>query len=212
MATTTDRRVRRTREALHRALIELMIERGYERVTVSDIIDRADVGRSTFYAHYRDKDDLLISSCTEFLRREIARTRTARDAPWAPVRVMIGLAAAYPDVYQALIGPKSSAVVLRSYQQTVADILHEHLDRRLDMPADELAGSITFLSWGLIGLLGSVIDQTDPTLPATAWRRFESLCTAGLARHVPRVAIARTSADNSVPRPQTAHGAPPSRD
>ncbi|VFA96579.1 TetR family transcriptional regulator [Nocardia cyriacigeorgica] len=46
MAESPDRRVRRTRDLLHRALIELMIERGYERVTVTDVIDRADVGRS----------------------------------------------------------------------------------------------------------------------------------------------------------------------
>ncbi|WP_324195018.1 hypothetical protein [Nocardia cyriacigeorgica] len=46
MAESHDRRVRRTRDLLHRALIELMIERGYERATVTDVIDRADVGRS----------------------------------------------------------------------------------------------------------------------------------------------------------------------
>ncbi|WP_280215462.1 helix-turn-helix domain-containing protein [Nocardia cyriacigeorgica] len=59
-----------------------MIERGYERVTVTDVIDRADVGRSTFYAHYRDKDDLLVVSCTEFLRREIDRRGMYPDHRW----------------------------------------------------------------------------------------------------------------------------------
>jgi len=58
---TTDRRVRRTRQLLRDALMELTLERGYDRVTVQDILDKADVGRSTFYAHYRDKDDLLVS-------------------------------------------------------------------------------------------------------------------------------------------------------
>jgi AcrR family transcriptional regulator len=51
--------VRRTRKALHEALLSLMIEKGYEAVTVADIIERADVGRSTFYTHYTDKDALL---------------------------------------------------------------------------------------------------------------------------------------------------------
>ncbi|WIN00318.1 TetR/AcrR family transcriptional regulator [Actinoplanes oblitus] len=59
MATTPDRRVRRTRAALRDALLSLMAERGYEAVTVHEIIDRADVGRSTFYNHYTDKDELL---------------------------------------------------------------------------------------------------------------------------------------------------------
>ena len=55
----TDRRVRRTRRALHDALLTLMTEKSYDAVTVQDIIDRADVGRSTFYSHFTDKRYLL---------------------------------------------------------------------------------------------------------------------------------------------------------
>jgi len=54
-----DRRSRRTRRLIAEALIALMVEGRYDRITVRDIIDRADVGRSTFYAHYRDKEDVL---------------------------------------------------------------------------------------------------------------------------------------------------------
>ncbi|HCH00125.1 MAG TPA: hypothetical protein DE036_10275 [Actinobacteria bacterium] len=56
-----DRRLRRTRNLLTGALIDLMVEKRYDSITVQQIIDRASVGRSTFYAHYRDKDDLLLS-------------------------------------------------------------------------------------------------------------------------------------------------------
>lgn len=54
-----DRRTQRTRRALHQALIELILDRDYDTITVADIADAADVGRSTFYAHFVDKDDLL---------------------------------------------------------------------------------------------------------------------------------------------------------
>jgi AcrR family transcriptional regulator len=57
----TDRRVGKTRKALKDALTDLILDKGYEEVTVQDVIDRADVGRSTFYAHYVDKDDLLMA-------------------------------------------------------------------------------------------------------------------------------------------------------
>lgn len=57
-----DRRIIRTRKLMHEALMSLIVEKGYEAVTVQDILDRADVGRSTFYTHYRDKDELLFSS------------------------------------------------------------------------------------------------------------------------------------------------------
>ena len=62
----TDARVRRTRDALGDALIELMQEKPFDTITVQDVLDRAHVSRSTFYTHYSDKDDLLMSDAEEF--------------------------------------------------------------------------------------------------------------------------------------------------
>jgi AcrR family transcriptional regulator len=62
-----DRRSRRTRELLHQALFTLMREKHYDSITVQDIIDRANVGRSTFYAHFVDKDDLAVNSLEQVL-------------------------------------------------------------------------------------------------------------------------------------------------
>jgi AcrR family transcriptional regulator len=65
----TDARVRRTRDALGDALVALMQEKPFETITVQDVLDRAHVGRSTFYAHYSDKDDLLMSDAEDFYER-----------------------------------------------------------------------------------------------------------------------------------------------
>ena len=62
----TDARVRRTRDALGDALIALMQEKPFDTITIQDVLDRAHVSRSTFYAHYSDKDDLLMSDSEEF--------------------------------------------------------------------------------------------------------------------------------------------------
>src|SRR5918996_5341589 len=62
----TDARVRRTRDALGDALVALMHEKPFDTITVQDVLDRAKVGRSTFYSHYSDKDDLLMSDAEEF--------------------------------------------------------------------------------------------------------------------------------------------------
>jgi AcrR family transcriptional regulator len=59
---TSDRRVRKTRVSLIQALVELVLEKRYDKITIQDLLNRADVGRSTFYAHYRGKDDLLLRS------------------------------------------------------------------------------------------------------------------------------------------------------
>lgn len=60
-----DRRQRKSRKAIYDAFEELMAQRHYSQVTVAQIIERADIGRSTFYAHFETKDDLLKSMCTE---------------------------------------------------------------------------------------------------------------------------------------------------
>lgn len=62
----TDARVRRTRDALGDALVALMQEKPFDTITVQDVLDRSNVSRSTFYTHYSDKDDLLMSDAEEF--------------------------------------------------------------------------------------------------------------------------------------------------
>lgn len=63
----TDRRILRTRNTLGEAIVALMQEKSFEEITVQEVLDRAGVGRSTFYTHYRDKDDLFMSDVEEFL-------------------------------------------------------------------------------------------------------------------------------------------------
>ena len=75
-----DRRVQRTRQLLQDALIAMVIEKGYDAVTIQDIIDRANVGRATFYAHFADKQTLLTSRL-EDLRGLLTERR--RQAPGA---------------------------------------------------------------------------------------------------------------------------------
>lgn len=196
MTGSTDRRVRRTKSLLHRALIELMIECGYDRITLQDILNRADVGRSTFYAHFRDKDDLLLVSSTEYLRAAVADAGSAANdpqfpqssTPLAPLYTLFRLASANPEVYRALLGRRATGVLLRSARRMVEEILTEQLSGRLDMDDDEFAVTTTFLSWGVVGLLGSIADA-DPPLPAAeTYRRLMDLVGPGLEQRVARPA------------------------
>ncbi len=63
-----DRRVQKTRKLLQDALVDLISEKGFDAVKIQDILDRANVGRSTFYAHYQDKGELL-HSCFEEVQK-----------------------------------------------------------------------------------------------------------------------------------------------
>jgi AcrR family transcriptional regulator len=78
----TDRRISRTRRQLRSALLELILEKGYEAVTVEDITARADLGRTTFYLHYKDKEDLLFESIDEMVEDLTARISQIPLAAW----------------------------------------------------------------------------------------------------------------------------------
>lgn len=80
-----DRRVQRTLQSLRVALLELIKEKNYEDISIEEITERANVGRTTFYLHYKDKDDLLME---EFSTTIYERVQTLSEIPfsvWLPV-------------------------------------------------------------------------------------------------------------------------------
>ena len=96
-----DRRVRRTRQALTRALIALIAERRYESITIQELLERADVGRSTFYAHFRGKDDFLLRSFERLIDR-IDACIGAGDPRIAPVRELFSHVGTQREFHRAL--------------------------------------------------------------------------------------------------------------
>jgi AcrR family transcriptional regulator len=75
-----DRRVSRTRSALRRALLGLLDEKSYQEITVEEITARADVSRTTFYLHYKDKEDLLLE---EFRDMADEKVRILAEIPFS---------------------------------------------------------------------------------------------------------------------------------
>ncbi len=77
-----DPRVKRTRQLLQRALIELMAEKSFQAITVQDIAERATVNRVTFYAHFEDKYALLEYTIREMIKQQL-RSQVPADAPFS---------------------------------------------------------------------------------------------------------------------------------
>src|SRR5258708_7426381 len=117
-----DRRVERTRERLQKSLIDLMSERGYDAITIQDIVDRADLARTTFYVHYTSKDDLFVSChetiISEFQTGPIYPHPLSRETLLSP-EVPAGMAAGYRHLLEAraklypIFQGKDGAIILR---------------------------------------------------------------------------------------------------
>ena len=127
---TPDRRVQRTKRSLHDALIGLAREKPYPSIAIKEILDRADVGRSTFYAHFRDKDDLLESGIHEILRSIRSQPR-AGSTPERVIAFSVPLLK-HIDEHRRGAGPKM--------KREGRVIMHEHMqDVLTSFIADELA-------------------------------------------------------------------------
>jgi AcrR family transcriptional regulator len=158
-AAAPDRRVRRTRKLLHDAFISLAIEKGFEKTTIQDILDRADVGRSTFYAHYRDKAALLTASFDgmhEELQRQLAEMPATTTIDVAlPAALLFEHAYRNQRVYRALCGHQGGAVVQRHLRSLIGDLLRKHLRPEFngggtEVPADIAAEFYTSAALGLL--------------------------------------------------------------
>jgi AcrR family transcriptional regulator len=120
-----DRRVRRTRASLQRALIELVAEQDLSLISVADVVDRADVSRSTFYDHYRDVHELAEAACTSMIDDMLApltavdrtTTRPSGEDPNPAVTAFFTHFAQHAGLYRSLLGPTGSARVVEHVRQ-----------------------------------------------------------------------------------------------
>jgi len=119
---------------LQRALNALTVKKGYEAITIEDICEAANVGRSTFYAHYTGKDDLKRSGL-EHLRQQLldhrrdalAAVDNAGNRSLAFSLPMFEHAREHIDLYRALVGNRGGAVALGTIRQILSDLVRDEL-------------------------------------------------------------------------------------
>ena len=124
-----DRRIARTRATLRHALNFPILKKGYEAITITDICDAANVGRSTFYAHYTSKDDLKRSGLEPLRRLLVDRQKSGeiRDRSFAFSLPMFEHARDHRDHYRALVGGRGGTVSLGTIRQILSDLVRDEL-------------------------------------------------------------------------------------
>ena len=128
-----DRRVQRTRNMLFEAFMDLLLEKGYDAITVQDIIDGANVGRSTFYSHFTDKEHLLRDSIDQlkgFLKEQSLHrpeTTVSGEYRFGFSLGMLEHIQSHKRIYKATVSKKGGAMVLQQMQRMLGDLVRDEI-------------------------------------------------------------------------------------
>lgn len=179
-----DRRINRTRLLLRSAMTSLIREKGFEALTVQDIIDRADVGRSTFYTHFKSKEDLLkgavdmMRTTLRQLQRRAVERATPEDRLFAFSRELFEHASQNLEVFAAMVGKRSGALFQQHLHLMLAELIREDVETRASKRKRDAAlveTVVQFVTGGLIGILVSWLNEMPQVSAADLDARFRRM-------------------------------------
>ena len=187
MEKAIDRRAARTRRSLHKALIALIVRKNYEAITIQDIIDEADIGKSTFYAHFTGKEDLLRGSF-EALRNGLTEARLSASAKTGPRKrkplafslAVFEHACGYRPVYRALVGGRGGAVAINEIRRVLSDMVSHELRAYSGQNAVSRDLALEFVVSTFLTVLTWLLMRKQKLTPSQADKMFRQLVINGM--------------------------------
>ena len=169
-----DRRILRTQEALIHGLLELIETIPYDLITVRDIIQHANVGRSTFYGHYRSKDDLLIGGfehLLDLLVRQIYVTKENRLV--FDTTMLFKHAQGHREIYRKLVWGSGFKLLVKDGHMVLSRKIEERLSSLGSVPQPP-ATPLPILAYSVSGVLLVLLKWSmDKGMPYPAERMDE---------------------------------------
>jgi AcrR family transcriptional regulator len=180
-----DRRVRKTRRALREAMENLMAEKGYDQVTIEELTERADIGRTTFYLHYSAKQDLLLEQFDELLDQLVGqlseiplsswnpqgKVLPAEDHPGRPISMIFEHAAANEDLYRIVLQGEGVDQALGRLQSMMTNAVNDYLRRKLGDKSEKMTLEIpvdlfgNYFAGALLGAIKWWLEAGRPNTP-----------------------------------------------
>jgi AcrR family transcriptional regulator len=192
--TQLDRRTRRTRRLLKEALFSLILEKGYDAVTIEDITEQADLGRTTFYLHYKDKEDLLVESIDSIAAELIARLPPTawnvidprgEDGEWVmdAIRVTFQHAAENAQLYRIILRGEGANQTKRRLQaiihQKAAELVSERLKDGSLQPRVPMDVFANYFAGALLATITWWLESDTPYPPEEMAEMFRTLFFQG---------------------------------
>jgi AcrR family transcriptional regulator len=180
-----DRRSQRTRQALNLAFVQLLREKGYGAITVSDLIARANIGRSTFYSHFRDKEDLFVSQLDRVIEELSHHMPNQREIPFFPSLGLFRHVGEEYELYKAILWTPGIDLFIKHLQTSLSHRIEQGFQengRKFEIPipvlASFIAGSfLTLLKWWLENKMVHSPEEMDGMFKKLTIAGIESLQT-----------------------------------
>lgn len=184
-----DRRVVRTRATLHDALLSLLSEKSYDAITVEDICHSANVGRSTFYAHYTGKDDLIRSGFRPLRESLLGRHRNAETPGDMKGRrftfslTMLEHARDHMHLHRTLVGNRGGTIAFGTVRQLLCDLVGRELaapDGRNAKDAMPREFEVQYVVGAYMAVLTWWLDNGAQLAPQHVDAMFQRLLSEGI--------------------------------
>lgn len=175
-----DRRVERTRNALRAALHSLVARKSYDEITLAEVLTEANVGRSTFYLHFRDKDDLLLSTVADVMT--VAGVPPKGTGQWFDSILWFSLPMFEYHAHRKAMaghrmGEQGKRILHRHLERAICDLIEVQVERQFreaELVRHFVASTFIFvLNWWLERKGSMTPDQIDAV--------FRKLVVPGLA-------------------------------
>ena len=172
-AEVVDRRVQRTRDALREAMMQLMVECGWDAIDVLTLCDRANIGRSTFYQHYPNKEELLKANFAGLRDALLAQALAgpARPGQLAFVSGLIAHVHEAQDVFRALLGRRSGHYVQDRFRELLIELVQAGTPGKAS--GWQATAQAHYLGGALFELLAWWLGSNRPHKPAEIEALFD---------------------------------------
>ena len=197
-----DRRVKRTLQSLRKALLELIKEKNYDEISIEEITERANVGRATFYLHYKDKEDLLLEEFSELVNDKvqllaeipfsvwISVQQDKEDVSRSPMLTVFQHIYDHSDFYYLLLKSSRSSRIVERIRKISTEAIVKFVETKVqtdpipllfEVPVELFAA---FFSGALMSTVDWWLEEEMQHTPREMTRLFQSLFFSGARKNI----------------------------
>ncbi|MGW8824625.1 TetR/AcrR family transcriptional regulator [Paenibacillus lautus] len=178
MTKKTDRRQIRTNQLLRQTLFELMEEKRIDAITVTDIANRANINRGTFYLHYRDVPDMLDKIKEEVLQKienivvhidpRDSRDYAEKGEPYPASEQIFEELVRHADFFKAIVGPNGDISFVRQFREFMKEHMFAKHAFRMPTGGNQIIPSDYLIAYMISANIGLVIHWIESGMNKSA--------------------------------------------